>query len=288
MTSGRSPANGTHSTGNVLSERPLTVEDLAGPMAARVDAVQVIRDRHHSVARLLATGIPYGTIASNLGMSTASVRILARDPSVMELVAEYHVEFVGEIKPLADETIRLLGGIRIKGLRMAHEILEEAEAKGEHLPIQRLVSLIELSTDRTGYAKRTEVVHRDGDLAEKLARARQRSAKVIELRPVASEGAIGLASLPAPTADPLQPTQAVWTGDTQRSSEGESMSGGERVALADIEVRPVVGCQARADFGESILGSVQGKLRPLPVEVSEGVGSSALPPPTQSLRRRRA
>lgn len=175
-------------TGNILEVRPLRVEELSGPLAPWTSPIQVIRDRHHAVARLLATGLAPKAIADHLSMSTQSVRTLAKDPSVVELIAEYHVEYSSQIKPLADETNRLLGGIRIKALRLMNERLEQAEEGGEAIPIQRLAQMAELSSDRTGYAKRTEVVLRDGDFAAKLELARARSAKVIELRPAQPVG----------------------------------------------------------------------------------------------------
>jgi len=169
--------------GSVFEVRPLTEADLRGGFAPRYGAVQVIRDRHHAMARMLAAGMRPREIATALGCSTQSVQVLSRDPALIELVAEYRVEVDAEQQPQIDESIRTMTRIRLKSLQELDGMLDQSIETGNPLPPRVLLSMAEFASDRTGFAKRTEHVNFDGDMATKLEFAIRRSTKVIEARP---------------------------------------------------------------------------------------------------------
>jgi hypothetical protein len=175
------------SLGNVLEVRPLTAADLARPLACRRDAVQTLRERHHGIARMLAQGARPAEVASALGCTVFTVRSLACDPSVIELIAEYRAEVDAELAPVIDETNRQMVSIRGSVFSMMIDTLEEHQAQGTRPNLRSLLQLAEFTADRTGYAKRTEVVKFDGDLAAKLDRAISRSSKIIEGRTLPQE-----------------------------------------------------------------------------------------------------
>lgn len=178
--SGRPPSG--KALGNVLGWRPLRAEDLASPRAPRVDAVQQIRARHHAIALMLAKGWSVEAIAAETFTTPVSIRQLEKDPSICELVAELQVAQELVDKPFIDERKRLID--RGSLLVMGHLVDRlEDEEQVARMSTRDLNATAGNLLDRAGYGKSSELIVRDGDFATKLAHARERSAKVIELRP---------------------------------------------------------------------------------------------------------
>ena len=74
-------------------ERPLNEADLAilatVPKGSVAPTLQRITDRHHSLARLLASGMPEAEAAIHTGYDISRISILKGDPAFQELQALY-------------------------------------------------------------------------------------------------------------------------------------------------------------------------------------------------------
>jgi len=81
--------------------------------------VASLRARHHSVARLLATGMPEGTIADLTGFTGAYISTLKNNPSMIELVNHYRSPNNAVVEIIA-ERLRTVGHAALE--RLAEEI----------------------------------------------------------------------------------------------------------------------------------------------------------------------
>jgi hypothetical protein len=165
--------------------RSLAREDLALLAETRPKTqLQSLRDKHHRIARAVASGMSNGEIASVCGISYNRVSILNQDPAFAELVAHYRALVTADWIEAADPVIDFLGSVRTKSLAMLEDKLVAAEEQGEFLPTRELVSMAELGLDRTGYGKVNKNVNINVDFAAQLEAARNRSRTAREANPV--------------------------------------------------------------------------------------------------------
>lgn len=156
--------------GEVLRE--LTNADLALLETERgVQPTHISRlsNRHHSLARCLASGLSISDACAITGYTPSRVSILRGDPSFEELIAFYQ-------GPNA-ERVQDLGAKLLENATVAAEILaERLETEPEAFNVDALHDTIKIGADRTGYgpqSKSTQVnVH--VNLAGRLAEARKR------------------------------------------------------------------------------------------------------------------
>lgn len=160
--------------------RELTREEVASQPRAQVPVVLRLRDTHHMVARLFASGLRPWQVAEKTGYSLARVSTLSGDPAFKELVASYRDSVNEEWRQSVDEYFESAIAVRTTSLRLIRDKLEEAEP-GD-IPLNQLVAIHADTADRTGYPKRKESINLNIDFAERLDRAVKRSsqAKVIE------------------------------------------------------------------------------------------------------------
>lgn len=164
----------------VLSIRPLTREDLdALRQRSARPALKSLTDSHHAIARLFASGLRLDAIAEQTGYSIARLSILRHDPSMAELIARYRASEDESWRASRDELHSTLHRIAAKGARQVEEHLDEAEASGEKIPIQRLLAVTADAMDRVGYMKRSATLNANVDMAKKLEEAIRRQ-KTIE------------------------------------------------------------------------------------------------------------
>jgi hypothetical protein len=170
-----------NSPGRVLETRPIEAADLAA-MGPRRGSLTAIRDRHHAIARLAAQGWSARRIAESLGLNVIGLRQMLRDPAMTELIAEFHAEMDAGALEHIDETARIMNRCRNMAWGLIQDRLEDSVNGGQELPLSWLSSIAGDSADRTGYAKRSEQVNINVDMASQLGRAIARSSRADDYR----------------------------------------------------------------------------------------------------------
>lgn len=164
----------------VHSVRPLTPADLdALRQPIQRPTISRLRDSHHRIAWLLATGWTDVHISEALGISAARIGQLKRDPTFAELLASKRAHVDASHRDAIDETLGAMTATVVKAERLIIDQLEESEETGVPLPLRDLARITADRYDRLGYAKKSVNVNVNIDFAAKLEAAisRSRSAK---------------------------------------------------------------------------------------------------------------
>lgn len=152
--------------------RPMTEEDLAKltgeERATKAPNLKKLRQRHHALARALASGMPQGEAAISCGYTQSYVSIIESSPAFSELVkfyeCEVHKEYLGTHEAMAGlsrDTIDIL--------------TERVEENPDDLSVGQLIEISKLGLDRTGHGPQTsQTLDIKVGLADKLAAARGR------------------------------------------------------------------------------------------------------------------
>lgn len=145
--------------------------------------IQKIKDSHHIVARLLASGLNQIDTAARTGYSATRISILANSPAMAELIAHYRDIATAEWAANQDEYYSYIYSNGIKAQRMIADQLDDADENNETIPLNRLLSIAADSADRVGYTKKSTTLNVNVDFAAKLEAARRRSSQVIDAEP---------------------------------------------------------------------------------------------------------
>lgn len=168
----------------ILSVRPLVeadLERLREPSSG--ERLRKIRDSHHMVCRLMASGLKLWEIASRTGFSVTRLSVLSKDPAIIDLVAHYRNLITEDWREEMDSiTEDNLAAIRLSS-RMIRDKLEDADESGEEVPLKTLVAIKADAADRFGYGKKTHQTNLNVDFARLLEEARARSNKAKDLTP---------------------------------------------------------------------------------------------------------
>lgn len=196
-------------TGDLLgSIRELSRDDVARLRDQRtVPVVQRLRDPHHRLARCLAAGLRDEDAGLQSGYSIGSVRVLKRDPTFMNLVAEYRNDVNDSWRESVDHYHDMSVSNMLKAERQITEHLDRADESGELVPLPRLLALTADKADRFGYGKKQTNVNVNVDFAARLERASSRSARIIDAlpsKPVLPPASGGTVASPS-TSLPLPP-----------------------------------------------------------------------------------
>lgn len=154
--------------------RELTPADLAMPVTQVQSSkpIKAIRDSHHAVARLLATGAREADIAAVTGYSASRISVLKADPQFQDLVIFYS-ETATEV--VADFRSRM-AMVGIDALQELHNrILDDED--GTKVSAGLLKDVVVSLADRTGHAPQrgpTAVTQINVTLTERMAKARER------------------------------------------------------------------------------------------------------------------
>jgi len=163
--------------------RELTVEDLAAlgtEKGAKPTALKRLSERHHALARLLASGKPPGEAAAILNYDQSRVSILQADPTFSELVLFYKQEviepayrdFHSKLSSLAEDAVDLL----------ADRIAEDPDSVSSSLALE----ITKAAADRTGFgpSSQTTQVNVNVNLADRLKIARDRAREAMTTVPL--------------------------------------------------------------------------------------------------------
>lgn len=143
------------------------------------------RERHHAVARLVAIGATHDHIRRQTGCTFKRISILLNDPSFKELVALYAADVEKIWNRNVDQYLDLGMGNMIRAEAMIQDKLDDADEKGEELPLLTLNRLSQDRADRFGYPKTSQVEHKH-DFAALLDRAIERSGKAKDVKVIES------------------------------------------------------------------------------------------------------
>jgi len=142
--------------------------------------IKNLRDSHHIVARLLASGMSYTEIARESGRSISNVSLLASSPAMQELVASYRADEDQSWRESRDEFYGLIHNNGLKAARQISDQLDEADDEGaSRIPINRLLAIVSDTSDRVGYNKKSTTMNINVDFAKRLEDARRRSIEVL-------------------------------------------------------------------------------------------------------------
>lgn len=161
--------------------RPLDRNDLtflAEEKGSAAPAIKRLSERHHALARNLASGMKPGEAALICGYVSSRVSILQADPAFKELVEFYRRDVTAQYRDLHQR----LGGLAMDA---AEELAERLEETPEDLSIGQLMEITKMGADRTGYGPQSSTTNLNINIgaADRLKAARER----VRLRLVESQ-----------------------------------------------------------------------------------------------------
>jgi hypothetical protein len=106
-----------------------------------------IREKHHSVARALASGIPPGLVARISGYTNSYISVLQNSPAMKELIEMYRIQ-QGAASAVISEKLRTVG---LKAVEKLEERMDE-----DKLNNQELLGAAKLGLDRGGHGPQSK------------------------------------------------------------------------------------------------------------------------------------
>lgn len=173
----------------------------------RIDLPQRLRDSHHRVARLAATGMKTSEIAQRTGYSANRISSLLQSPAMQELIARFRDKINEAFIASQDEYYELATANMLAAERHIRDKIDELDEAGELLPVNIALKISRDAADRFGYGKHQTNTNVNMDFAKMLESAiarskRARDPRVIEGEPVGAgdetRSAIEASSLPSP------------------------------------------------------------------------------------------
>lgn len=145
---------------------------LGAEKGSETTTLKRLSERHHALARNLASGMPVGEAAIFSGYCASRVSILQDDPAFKELVVFYQQT---EVMPMYRDLHQRLSGL---ALDAAEELAARLEETPENISVGQLMDVVKMGADRTGFGPQTSQtnVNINVDLAGRLQRARERVA----------------------------------------------------------------------------------------------------------------
>lgn len=151
---------------------------LAEERGVKPKPLKTLRERHHRLARLIASGVNQNTAALMCDYTPSTVSILMDDPAFRELLTVYREDLHAQYL----ETAEAMAGMAKDGTMLIRERMEEF---GKEIPLDKLIDIVKLGADRTGLGPQSisnQNVNVNVNLADRLAAARKRRA-VIDITP---------------------------------------------------------------------------------------------------------
>ena len=155
--------------------RPLDVADLAlldAPRETKPRVIEKLRERHHSLARILASGASNNQASLLTGYDPARVSVLRSDPAFSDLITHYQT-LVDE--KFVDQAV-IWNGMTKDALLEIRDRLEDAP---DEFSNDMLLKIATAGADRTGHGPSTTQnsnVNVVVGMADRMERARSRLA----------------------------------------------------------------------------------------------------------------
>jgi hypothetical protein len=152
--------------------RELTEADLLSPVAQTqfAPSIKKIRDSHHALARVLATGSSEAEASLITGYSPSRISILKADPQFQDLL-EFYRNQAKEVT--ADFRARMA----LTGMTALAELQERLEEEPEKISTALMKDIVKDLADRTGHAPNSGSkpgVNVNINLSDNMANARAR------------------------------------------------------------------------------------------------------------------
>lgn len=146
---------------------------LAEEKGSKAAPLKRLSERHHSLARCLASGMAEGDAAINCGYVPSRVSILKADPAFQELLAFYRHDVNSKYLDMHG----VLAGMSLDAAMELRDRLEsDIEAEEKKISVGQLLELVKVGADRTGFGPQSSQVNVNVDLAGRLQAARERVA----------------------------------------------------------------------------------------------------------------
>lgn len=157
---------------NVEVLRELTSSDialLATERGIKPSHIARLSERHHALARCLASGLSVADACAITGYTPSRVSILKGDPSFEELIAFY----TSAKAPAVLDLSARMTAVATDAVGIIQERLEDEPAA---VDMGTLLDIAKFGTDRTGHGpqSRSQHLHVHMNLADRLKTARQR------------------------------------------------------------------------------------------------------------------
>lgn len=154
--------------------RELTESDLgllATERGIRPTAVQRITDRHHALARCLATGMGATEAGLCTGYTASRISVLRGDPAFEELISFYRADKAAPVLDLQQRMTSL-------ALDATAELQDRLELTPESVTTDQLLDTVKLTADRTGNGPKQTNVNINMNLGDRMKAARERAASL--------------------------------------------------------------------------------------------------------------
>lgn len=142
---------------------------MEGEKGSTASPLKRLSDRHHALARALASGMKAGHAGLTVGYTASRVSILQADPAFKELLNFYREDTEANYRDLHER----LGGLAYDA---AEELAQRLEDDPDAVSVGQLMEITKLGADRTGFGPQSSntQVNINVDLATKLEAARKR------------------------------------------------------------------------------------------------------------------
>lgn len=137
---------------NALITRALDGQDLlalANPQGTEPPPLKKIKETHHRLARLLASGLKPVEVAAITGFTQSRISILKNDPAFQELLAHYANTVESKWADMHEQ----LAGV---SLDVLHELRDRLHDSPESMSTDQLMKFLDSMLDRTGYGVQTK------------------------------------------------------------------------------------------------------------------------------------
>lgn len=132
-----------------------------------------LSERHHALARCLASGMADGDAAITCGYVQSRVSILKADPAFKELLVFYQQDVTSKYLDMHG----VLAGLSLDAaMELRGRLEDDMEADEKKISVGQLVELTKLGADRTGFGPQSSQLNVNVDLAGRLQAARERVA----------------------------------------------------------------------------------------------------------------
>lgn len=164
----------------VLGEESTSVSGAAPP--------EQMRDRHHTIARMLALGFKQTQIAAVTGMTASRISIIKGSPAFEELYQFYKNEAGAEFRDLTERFKHI-------GMEVTGELMTRLADKPEEISIGELRELLKTVADRSGYGPVQKNINLtatiDPEQLERLKDAARQKEKIITVSAARAENSLG-------------------------------------------------------------------------------------------------
>jgi hypothetical protein len=158
----------------VAEERDVRALDAPAPGAMEIKRIS---ERHHALARALASGMSEAEAAAHVGYVGSRVSVLKASPAFQELLSLYRTKIDSEFAEIGAR----LAGITKDALSLLQDRLED---EPEKVSTGQLMELAKLGADRSGFgpSAKTEI-NVNVELGRRLKEARARALAPRDITP---------------------------------------------------------------------------------------------------------